>query len=190
MNQIVVIGDIEVDIAGIMSIAHTCDPALCRQQESCCAHYEICCEEDEIPRLIGLFPKAAEYVPALRADEDYDNVFEETDDGLFCLDVASDGLCIFAYRDGHDSVLCSLHTAAHDLGLDYFTAKPHACLLWPLAMTDDAPPGLSAHPDALQFPCNRQRTIESDELDPGIAAIIRGLFGKAFYESVCDAVRK
>ena len=190
MRKTIVIDDIEIDIPGIMSLAHACDPGLCRQQESCCAHYEICCEEHELSGLIGLFANAAQYAPALRAEDGYDNVFEETDAGLFSIDAAGDGLCVFAYRDGEGRALCSLHTAAYDLGLDYFKGKLRACLLWPLAVTEDVPPLLSAHPDALRFPCNRRRASDSDALDPDVAEILRGLFGPSFYERLCTAIRE
>lgn len=188
MNRIVLIEGIAVDLSGILSIAHRCDPTLCRERESCCAHYEICCAEDELPRLISLFPKAAEYVPALRMGEEFDNVFEETDDELFCFDADADGLCVFAYRDAENRALCSLHTAAEDLGMDPYVMKPRACLLWPLGLTADSPPYLSAHPDALRFPCNQRRTASPAELDPGIAEILRGAFGQAFYRQISEAL--
>lgn len=187
MNELVLIDGIAVDLRGILSLAHHCDPTLCRDRESCCAHYEICCDEEEIPRLIGLFPQAARHAPHLLGADGYDNVFEETDDGLLCLDAVDDGLCILAYRDGTGRALCSLHSAALELGLDYFTAKPRACLLWPLALTNDDPPCLGVHPDALEFPCNHARKPGNADFDPGVAEIVRGLFGEDFYARLCAA---
>ncbi len=49
-------------------------------------------------------------------DGEFDNVFEESNDGLIRVDTDENGLCVFAYR--HAGIIrCALHTVANDTGI-------------------------------------------------------------------------
>ena len=56
--------------------------------------------------------------------------------------------------------------------------KPHG-----MAVSEDKPLSLSVDSDAFLFPCNKQREGAS-ALDPGIADIIKKLFGSSFLDKV------
>ena len=61
--------------------------------------------------------------------------------------------------------------------------KPRGCVLWPLALSEDKPLSLSVDSEAFLFPCNKKRKGAST-LAPGIADIIKKLFGSAFLNKV------
>jgi len=170
-----VVGGLRVDLDSLRSIAHRCDPSLCRGLRGCCSRYEVTLGPTELSTIIGMLPEAARYVPAL-ADAD---LYEELDEGEFAIETDEEGRCVFAYRNHTGDTLCALHSAALRHGLDPVSVKPRSCFLWPLALTESKPPVLSIQDDAFTFPCNRRRLAKRG-LDPGILAILEGLFGESF----------
>jgi len=179
MDGYVLIDGVAVDVDAILSISHDCRPELCRTGACCCACYEVALTGREVAAVAGMLPGAARHARRLRDGDGFDNVFDESDEGGFVLDTAPDGACVFLYRDGAGAPLCSLHSAAVESGLDPSLAKPRSCTLWPLALSEDAPPVLGVQDDALDFPCNGRRG-PARGLDPGVEAIIAALFGEAF----------
>ncbi len=178
-------GAMEIDRDALYRIAHRCVPGKCRRDRCCCASYEIVVDPDEIGRIIGYMPAASRYAPLLGSGSRLENVFEENpEDGTYTVDADEDGLCVFAYGDRRRGVLCSLHTAALDLGLPHSRTKPVSCVLWPLAITEDRPLVLSVAEDAFRFPCNRRRRDPGGRLDPGIERIVRDVFGPAILARV------
>ncbi len=173
------LGGVRVDLDAVLKIDHRCVPGQCGLSGSCCARYEVCVERTELSRVVGLMPRAARYSPDLVSDGELSNVFEETEDGLICLDRDEDGMCVFAYRSGKNMILCSLHSAALDSGIPPHEAKPGSCSLWPLALSDGPEPVLSVDEDAFMFPCNTLRQAPGPEPAPGIASILESLFGTA-----------
>lgn len=173
-----VIDGMRVDLAALRSLAHECDPLICRKSGSCCACYEVAITGRELNRMIGMLPLAAEHAPAL---EDAD-LYEEGDGGACVLETDEAGRCVFAYKDKRRRVLCSVHAAASERGLDPYAIKPLSCSLWPLAISEDKPPVLGIQDDALDFPCNRRRRGKG--LDPGVAQTLEACFGAAFLENV------
>jgi hypothetical protein len=171
-----------VDLTALSSIAHACDPLLCRSCGSCCGRYEIALSARELERMVGISPEARKFQP----DLDPEDFFEELDDGGCALASDEDGLCAFAWRDQEGRVLCSAHSAALARGLDPYRVKPSCCSLWPLALSEGRPRVLTVQDDAFELPCNRRRRDEG--LDSGVADIIRGLFGARFLSEVREAL--
>ena len=170
------IGDVAVDVPALLALEYACDPALCRAGRSCCAGYEVCIDEDEIPKLVGAVPLARRYVPDL---PDGGNVFERLFAGLYAIDTDEDGLCVFAYGGARGETLCSIHSAALDDGFDPRAVKPRSCLLWPLAMAGSPPRYLSVDPGAYSYPCCTRRRSDG-ALHAGVAAHIRYVLGEEF----------
>jgi hypothetical protein len=115
----------------------------------------------------GALPLAAKCCPGLKDGNDYDNVFDEVERGVFAIDTHEDGLCVFAYHE-HAEIRCSLHSAALQTGMSPHLLKPSACSLWPLILRQPPDAALSICDDALQFPCNRKvkaGTISHEILD-------------------------
>lgn len=178
-----VIEDIIVDLQSLLSIAHSCDPALCSSSGSCCGNFEICVEADEMERVIGFMPMASEFSGELMSGGAPGNVFDEIEPDLFSIDEGESEICVFGYRDPADKVLCSLHSAAIRKDYRPEEAKPRGCVLWPLALSEDRPLSLGVDSEAFLFPCNTKR-VNASALDPGIADIIQKLFGSSFLEKV------
>ena len=178
-----VIEDIVVDIPALLSIAHSCDPSICTSSGSCCGSFEICLEADEMDRVVGFMPMASEFSDELMSGGSFRNVFEKLEPDLYGIDEGESGICVFGYRGAKDEVLCSLHSAAMQNNYKPEEVKPRGCVLWPLALSEDRPLSLSVDSEALLFPCNKQREGAS-RLDPGIADIIKKLFGSAFLDKV------
>jgi hypothetical protein len=179
-----------VDLRSVAELRHACDPAVCRGRRSCCAEYEVRVTGDEVPRIAGLMPAASRYVPDLESDGRLENVFDGLGHEICALETDEEGLCVFAYENGEGCLLCGLHSAAADLGLDPYAAKPDACTLWPLAIVETDPTVLSVQPDAYGFPCNTRRPGPFAGLDPGVRRIIEALFGRGFASELEEAIRK
>ncbi len=178
-ENIIIIDDIEVDIASLYSIKHRCVPGKCSKNKCCCSKYDICIDEVEMKRIVGYLPEAVKFVPHLDDGSGFENIFEEEEPGLFIIDAEEDGLCLFAYPDEEEKIFCSLHSTALELQLHPHKVKPRSCITWPLAVTDDAPMQLSIAEDAFSFPCNIRRE-KSLSLDPDIAQIVKDVFGEQF----------
>ncbi|MBQ26552.1 MAG: hypothetical protein CMH81_00190 [Nitrospiraceae bacterium] len=143
-----------VEIKQVETLSHTCDGCQGKgPRRSCCATYEVCITPDEMEAIVGVFPEASKFCPDLKNRDGFQNVFEETDDGLISLDTTEDGLCVFAYQS-EDKTRCGLHSAAAHLKIPFDQVKPAVCLLWPLSISDDDPQQLSIAEDALAFHCN------------------------------------
>lgn len=171
------IDDIEIDVESLFSISHCCVPGMCPVDQCCCSKYEIVVEGNEMDRIIGYMPAASKYAVHLGSGCSLDNVFEEGGGGDFVVDTDDNGLCAFAYRGRCNSMLCSLHSVALERGIPYYRTKPTACVLWPLAISEDLPLQLSIADDAFDFPCNTRRKNAGKSLDPNIARIIKDVFG-------------
>ncbi len=173
------VGDVVVDLPALLELEHRCDPALCGDSPCCGAGYEVCLGEDELPAVVGAMALARRYARRLHTREG-ENPFEELLPGLYRLDVAEDGRCLFAYVAGGGELLCSLHTAALANELEVSSVKPRSCRLWPLASSGSTPGYLGVDPGAYRFPCNRRRKTHQKTLDPGVAAIMGDVFGAEF----------
>ncbi len=173
-----------VDVQNLGSIAHGCDPALCRESGSCCACYDVWIGDEERSRLLELLPGAARYAAHLRDGAGFREVLKPLGPDAYAVEKREDGLCVFAYAGAGDEVLCALHSAALDVGLAPERAKPDSCVLWPLTVTSSRPPVISVHEDAFRFPCNRRREPGRLPLDQGIVDVIRAAFGDGFLSAL------
>ncbi|MCC6142857.1 MAG: DUF3109 family protein [Candidatus Hydrogenedentes bacterium] len=179
------IDGIRVDLDALLSLNHACDPGKCRYQGSCCRVYEICATRKEVSRAIGMMPAAARYARHLDEDGELANPFEPTGDGLYAIESAEDGACAFAFRRS-GKLLCSIHAAALDAGLNPYRTKPSSCTLWPLALSEGTQPVLSVQEDVLRFPCNSAPRKANRALDAGVREIIGHVFGDRFLRALED----
>ncbi|MCP4568480.1 MAG: hypothetical protein GY841_12960, partial [FCB group bacterium] len=148
MTKSIIIDDIEIDIEAIYSISHNCRGGLCTKNKCCCSNYEICIDRKELSSITGWLPLASQFLPQLKTSLGFENIFDEAGADLFALDTDEQGLCCFAYTNKNDQILCSLHSAALQIGFPPNKAKPKACFLWPLAITEHHPINLSVDDDA------------------------------------------
>jgi hypothetical protein len=133
-------------------------------------------------------PDASRFSSELKEDSAYLNIFDETEDSFMMIDADENGLCVFAFPDDNDHILCSLHTVALAHGLLPHEVKPRSCVTWPLAVTDRKPTMLSVSDDALEFPCNSINS-QSGILDTNISSIIKNIFGTDFLSKLNDKAR-
>lgn len=187
--DLVRVGRLLVDVPAVTGIAHTCDPTLCKDLESCCEQFEVVVEGDELEGIIGLIGRAKRFLPfddrAAAA-----NPFDPFGAYHFAIDTDEEGRCVFAYRNASGMTLCSLHSAATELSIPYHQAKPTSCCLWPLALSEGRPAVLTVHDGAMDFPCNRRRRGRGDSLDAGIAEIIEQVFGRWYLARINAAIRR
>ena len=142
------------DFDAIKSIHHECTG--CHSKTNCCcAGYDIFISEQEMQRILNIFPRVIRYCPDLVKDGELDNVFEESGDGLIQLDTDENGLCVFAYQQQEGVVRCALHSVAIDMDLSVEEIKPFHCLLWPMAVSPGPESVISIQENALDFACNR-----------------------------------
>ncbi len=127
---------------------------------------------------------------AIDNNDEYINVFEKIETDLFSIDDDDFGVCVFAYRGGKEETLCSLHSTAIEMDYQPEEVKPKDCVLWPLALSEGAPLCLTIDDDAFLFPCNRSRATEAAVLDPGIASIIKTLYGNDFLEEINEYIAR
>jgi hypothetical protein len=175
------IGRLNVDLAGLHSLAHNCRPESCRA--SCCSVYAVHVTDEEMARMVGYMPLAHKYARNLKQGREWRNLFQEEDDGTLLMDTNRDGFCLFCYHL-NGFALCSLHSAALDLGQNPAHVKPECCHLWPLALEEGRRDTLTVHDDAFDFPCNRRRTARSGRLHQGVREIVAGLYGDDFLTEV------
>ena len=188
MKKYPLIKNIAVDVASLLSIAHSCNPEICSSAESCCSSFQVCVDGNEMQQITGFMPIAAGYSKGLKSDDEYINVFEKIETDLFSIDDDDSGVCVFAYRGGKEETLCSLHSTAIEMDYEPEEVKPKDCVLWPLALSEGAPLCLTIDDDAFLFPCNRSQSTEAAVLDPGIASIIKTLYGNEFLEEINEYI--
>jgi hypothetical protein len=165
---------IGIDFKSIRSIDHVCtgcsEVATC-----CCAKYEVCVNDAELNRIIQVLPEAAQFCPHLKTDGGYDNVFEETESGLYVIDTMENDLCVFAFVTDR-MIRCSLHAVEASLGLPLGSVKPKMCVLWPLTFSEGGDV-LTLHDDALSFGCNSRRKNPSHRISPALLRTIGHICG-------------
>jgi len=136
--------------------------------------------------IVGVLPEVSRFCPDLSDGDDFQNVFEETDDGLVSLDTTEDGLCVFAYQSKGE-LRCGLHSAAEHLNVPVEQVKPAVCLLWPLSISDDEPARLSIADDALTFHCNTRSGAEETLTENALLATIEQVYGLSARTQVLEA---
>ena len=173
------VGNIRVDVQALMSIQHCCLPGVCKGAPSCCSCFQIHVNEKELETIVGFLPLVEKYTASIGGEKGYDNVFEEDEDGLFLIDADENEQCVFAYSNEAEETVCSLHSAALELGLPPVEVKPRCCSLWPLALTEGPVPVLSINAQFASFPCNLKKPALGG-IDEGIQETIRIYFGDSF----------
>ncbi len=177
-----------VEADALLRLRHACDPTSCIGH-CCCQEYEVCFTRAEAARAVGLMPASREFASHLAEGEDFENPFEPVGGGLLAIDATEDGACAFAFRDRAGAMWCSMHAAALKLGLSPWDVKAQVCMLWPLALSEGAPPVLGVQEDAFRFPCN-QRTRRRKGLAPGVAECVSRGMGADFLEQLEQRIRE
>lgn len=170
---------IHINVPALMSIRHSCQPAVCKGKPTCCSRFQIHVDEKELETIVGFLPLVEKYTSSIGGAQGYDNIFEEAEDGCFIIDVDENERCVFAYTTAKEEILCSLHSAAIDLGLPPVDVKPKCCSLWPLALNRGPDPVLSINALYASFPCNQKKAVP-EGIDHGIQETIRIYFGASF----------
>jgi len=183
MQRWIEIENVQIDLNALRALAHTCDPMKCRHTKCCCRSYEVTVEREEIEKVAGTVPEAAQLAPALTEDGDLVDPIDETDHG-YCLNTDEHGECVFAYRTDQGAIRCAMHTLALQWNLPPESVKPKACTLWPLAIHGTNPAQLSVQDDAYEFPCNTLRKTTVQSIDSGVADIIEAIFGRPFLQKL------
>lgn len=178
-EQTIMVGNIRVDVPALMSIQHRCQPGVCKEVPSCCSCFQIHVDEKELETIVGFLPLAEKYTASIGSAQEYDNVFDEAEDGYFIIDVDENEKCVFAYSPPTGETLCSLHSAALDIGLLPVDVKPRCCSLWPLALAEGPEPVLSVNAQFASFPCNRKKPVQ-EGIDDNVQEMIRVYFGESF----------
>jgi len=170
-------GHAMIDLDSLTVLRHKCDGCACRSADaSCCGRFEVCVTKSEMSKIVGIAPYIAKYCRYLRVEGGLDNVFDETEDGLYSIDTQTNGVCLFAYRQ-NGKILCGIHSAADFLRLNWYDVKPLSCVLWPLAISNDASPVISIDDSAGCFHCNTQVSDTSTHLDSSVLQILKNVVG-------------
>ncbi len=185
-----IIDGIIVDIMSIISIKYSCDPKLCAGKKSCCASYDICIEKKDVSKIIPYFSEAAKFAPHIKKGDEYDNMFDETDDGLISLETDENWQCKLAWKNDAGDVLCSLHSHALKNNLSFYDTKPKICCLWPLAESETKQQSLTIDSDCLTFPCVKEKTVHDFKINNEIVSIIKNIYGLDFLEKIEAAIEK
>jgi hypothetical protein len=178
-----IIHGIRVDLAALQAIRHKCHPETCRNCPSCCSRYVPHVSQSELERIVGCFPNIAHYTRGIKHGHGFKNVFEEYDDGSYCIDANEDESCVFTYTTSSGETLCALHSVALDLRISPVDLKPKACSLWPLTLSEETEPELSVDINWHEFPCNTMSN-NGHRIDAGVMNIIASCFGVSFLEQV------
>tara|TARA_B100000315_G_scaffold243102_1_gene266094 strand:- start:1246 stop:1872 length:627 start_codon:yes stop_codon:yes gene_type:complete len=177
-----------VEMKKIATLSHGCDGCQGKDfRRSCCATYEVCISLAEMEAIVGVLPEISKFCPGLKDEDLFQNVFEETDDGLLSLDTTEDGMCVFAY-EAEDGIRCGIHSAAKNLKIPPEHIKPAVCLLWPLGISDEGLPYLSIVDDAMQFHCNTRCESSSLIIQPVFMDTIEQVYGTGARMQIMNAV--
>lgn len=164
----------------IRRLEFACHPRkFCTPATSCCANYEVVVSRRERSVIDGMLPFVSFYLPGIRVPGGFANLFEPVEPGLYAIEQDDQDICRFAYR-ASGALLCSLHRAALDIGLEPARVKPRACALWPLSLSHrNGRLVLSVDRSAESFPCVRLVSPPRLKPCPAVDHIIRTMFGKS-----------
>ncbi len=162
----------------IRRLEFACRPRkFCTPTTSCCANYEVVVSRRERRIIDGMLPFVSAYLPHIRVRGGFANLFDQIEPGLYAIEQDDQDTCRFAYRAG-GTLLCSLHRAALDLGIDPARVKPRACALWPLSLLHRSGKlVLSVDSSAKSFTCVRFLSRPRSKPCPSVRHIICTMFG-------------
>ena len=166
-----------IDLDSLKTLHHKCDGCTHRSiGVSCCNRFEVCVTKSEMCKIVGIIPYIVKYCRHLLVNDEFDNVFDEAEDGLYTIDTHINGLCVFAYRN-NGRILCGIHSVADILGLNWYNLKPLSCVLWPLSISKDSSPMISIDESARCFHCNNVVLNKSTCLDSSVIQILKNIVG-------------
>ncbi|MBI2423267.1 MAG: DUF3109 family protein [Candidatus Hydrogenedentes bacterium] len=189
-KRLLTIKGIVVDVDQLLRLRASCAPEKCKDHTSCCSVYEVCISRKEMNLITGMIPASAAYANHLKQGRGYENPFEEAGAGEYALDTAEDGTCLFGYRASGGELLCSIHSAALDQGLNPYRVKPFSCTLWPLALSEGESPVLGIQDGVEQFACIRVARKPAKTLSAPVTQTIADCFGGAFLKALEAAIGK
>lgn len=189
MNDCVLIEGIKVHVNGILSITHSCEPYFCKAEKCCCSSYEVCIDQQELSAITGYMPIAAKFSSNLKFKNQFNNVFQEIEQNLMSIDTDENELCVFAYSNIKNHILCSLHSASISMEVNSAFVKPKSCTLWPLSLIESKPNILTISEEAFSFTCNKLRKENRSTIDKGISLIIQNIFGINFLKALENEIK-
>lgn len=187
MSDLPKVGAYRLHVESLVALRHQHDPQRCAEVDCCCSTYEVVIGKREIDRITGYLPLAAHHQPGLIEDDELANPFDQVERSLWAIDTDESGRCRFAYKTAQGETYCSIHSAALEIGINPFHAKPRSCALWPLAISEGRNPVLSVVDDAYRFPCNKKRRTRKPVLDDSVVELATTIFGKRFAREMLEA---
>ncbi|MEQ8764376.1 MAG: hypothetical protein RL885_10645 [Planctomycetota bacterium] len=181
------VGRYRLHVESLVALRHRHDPERCAEVDCCCSTYEVVVGSKEVERIVGYLPLAAKHQPELIEDDELINPFDQVERSLWAIDTDEGGRCRFAYKTRKGETFCSIHSAALEIGVDPFQAKPRSCALWPLAISEGRNPVLSVVDDAYRFPCNKRRRTRRPALDDTVVELATTVFGERFARQLFEA---
>lgn len=176
-----------IDLDSLKTLRHKCDGCDRRVAgTSCCSRFEVCVTKSEMCKIVGIIPYIVKHCRHLLLEDGLDNVFDESEDGLYSIDTHTNGLCIFAYRE-NGRILCGIHSAADILGFNWYDLKPLSCVLWPLAISKDSSPVILVDGFAGCFHCNTEVSDRSTRLDLSVVQILKNVVGNEITSDIDHA---
>ena len=96
-EQTIMVGNVRVDVQALMSIQHCCLPGVFKGPNRPFVLSEYSLNELELETIVGFLPLVEKYTASIGSVQEYDNIFDEAEDGCFIIDVDENEKCVFAY---------------------------------------------------------------------------------------------
>ncbi|MEW5854429.1 MAG: DUF3109 family protein [Myxococcota bacterium] len=144
-GEVVKVGNVHVDAVNMFQRPFVCDSHVCspglrkRGKQSCCGELEAAVTPEELKGVEKHFHLIDQVLR--REDPSWARKPRTLDE---CTEIQEfnlmlrkrGGRCVFSYPGGDGELLCAVHTAAMEAGLDLFKVKPKLCSIFPLVLQD------------------------------------------------------
>lgn len=148
------VGSIRIEVdAALSQLAYRCYPNGCPRDRTCCVGMAVSVSRSEIRVIDSLMDELARFIPGLRHDRGYANVFIEESGGMQIDPKDERGTCPFLFAK-RGRALCAIHHIALRTGREVAAVKPRACRHWPLILERRGRRvRITVHPSAQMIGC-------------------------------------